>query len=122
MAVWSCICIRERNMGIFDWFRKKDKSEAKTAPETKSNSIVGQKFNPLQCVTCGSNQLKKIRQGEYICQHCGNRYLTDNQDMITEATEKELIYILSPPSIEIRTMQKTNLRFCWITKIKPGIT
>lgn len=93
MAVWSCICIRERNMGIFDWFRKKDKSEAKTAPETKSNSIVGQKFNPLQCVTCGSNQLKKIRQGEYICQHCGNRYLTDNQDMITEATEKELIDI-----------------------------
>jgi tetratricopeptide (TPR) repeat protein len=78
-------------MGFFDRFRKNKKAEDKTVQETKSNSIIGRKFNPLQCVTCGSNQLKKIRQGEYVCQHCGNRYLTDNQDIITEATEKELL-------------------------------
>ena len=76
-------------MGLFDRFRKNENTKNNTVQE--NNSIVGQKFNPLQCATCGGNQLKKIRQGEYVCQHCGNRYLTDNHDIITEATEKELI-------------------------------
>ena len=78
-------------MGFFDRFRKEKKAEDKTVQETKSNSIIGRKFNPLQCVTCGSNQLKMIRQGEYVCQHCGNKYLTDDKGIITQATEKELI-------------------------------
>ena len=35
---------------------------------------------PTVCPNCGSNQLKKIRPGEYQCEHCESRFFTGEQD------------------------------------------
>lgn len=77
-------------MGIFDRFKKNEKTDTKPEQEAQNSSSSGNKLNLIQCAMCGSNRLKKVRQGEYVCEHCGNRYVTDSQNDVKEATDKEL--------------------------------
>ena len=36
-------------------------------------------LHPLRCASCGSSSLRKIRAGEYLCEHCGTKLYTDEK-------------------------------------------
>ena len=41
--------------------------------------MEGTALHPLRCTSCGSGNLRKIRAGEYLCEHCGTRLYTDER-------------------------------------------
>ena len=50
----------------------------------------------LTCASCGSNVLKKIKKGEYVCEYCGSRYLFDDDKSIDdEQTQSDLMSIFA---------------------------
>ena len=49
---------------------------AKVAGEAKPEAPH---LHSLRCTSCGSTNLKKIRTGEYRCEHCGTVFCTDGQ-------------------------------------------
>ena len=36
-------------------------------------------LHPLRCTSCGSSSIRKIRTGEYLCEHCGTKLYTDEK-------------------------------------------
>lgn len=41
------------------------------------------------CASCGSSNLKRIGKGEYLCEHCQSRFITDeSDDLISQEEEK----------------------------------
>ena len=60
------------------------------AEPSKKNSNSGLKLGFRQCVTCGSNKIKMLRPGEYICEHCGNQYIAKDQEADLLVTDKEM--------------------------------
>ncbi len=36
-------------------------------------------LHAMRCTSCGSSDLKKTGRGEYVCQHCGTKFYTDEQ-------------------------------------------
>ena len=50
---------------------------------------------PSTCTSCGSGSLKRVRKGEYLCEHCGHRYFTDAQDPGPEETEARLVALFT---------------------------
>lgn len=42
---------------------------------------------PTVCASCGSNRLKRVRKGVYICEHCGNKFYVDEQSRIESEEE-----------------------------------
>ena len=54
-------------------------------------------LHPLRCASCGSSNLKKIRAGEYLCEHCGTKLYTDEKrtDGDNQAHEAEVAAFLS---------------------------
>ena len=36
-------------------------------------------LHSLRCASCGSSSLRKIRAGEYLCEHCGTKLYTDEK-------------------------------------------
>lgn len=43
----------------------------------------------LECSSCGSHDLKRVRKGEYICEHCGSRFFMDDEDDIETNEEAD---------------------------------
>jgi len=60
------------------------------AEKPKKSTGSGIKLGFRQCVTCGSNQIKMIRPGEYLCEHCGNQYVAKDQEADLMVTDKEM--------------------------------
>ena len=56
-------------------------AEAKGQPETAPP--------PTVCPNCGSNRLKRIRRGEYRCEHCESRFFSGEQGGEESAEEIE---------------------------------
>lgn len=46
-------------------------------------------LRPLQCTSCGGTNLKKIRTGEYRCEHCGMVFSVDGQKMKRDDQTKD---------------------------------
>ena len=58
---------------------------AKVGRETKPKESH---LHSMRCTSCGSSSLKKIRKGEYRCEHCGTTFRTNGQDL--EANDETL--------------------------------
>ena len=43
----------------------------------------------IACTSCGSRSLKTIRLGEYLCEHCGSRFITNDKNTNRGAEEQE---------------------------------
>ena len=41
------------------------------------------------CAACGSGNLKRIGKGEYLCEHCGSRFLAEEPDDVMSPEEKQ---------------------------------
>ena len=41
------------------------------------------------CASCGSNNLKRVGKGEYLCEHCGSRFFTEEEDDVLSPEEKK---------------------------------
>ena len=54
-------------------------------------------LHSLRCASCGSSSLRKIRAGEYLCEHCGTKLYTGEQmsDGDVEKHEAEAAALLS---------------------------
>ena len=39
--------------------------------------MIGQELVARRCITCGSNNVKKIKAGQYVCEYCGSCYETE---------------------------------------------
>ena len=67
---------------------------AKTTMDPKPNEL---NLCSMKCSSCGSGNLKKIRNGEYRCEHCGTKFYTDGQNPgeDDEAKEAEVAALLS---------------------------
>ena len=54
-------------------------------------------LHPLRCTSCGSSSIRKIRTGEYLCEHCGTKLYTGEQmsDGDVEKHEAEAAALLS---------------------------
>lgn len=50
----------------------------------------------LKCEACGATELKEMKKGHFLCEYCGSRYITDDNNEVIdyELTEKELVDIL----------------------------
>ena len=44
---------------------------------------------PESCTACGSRSLKRVRRGEYLCEHCGSRYYVNSEDGIESEEEAD---------------------------------
>lgn len=44
---------------------------------------------PLVCRVCGGNRLKRLRTGEYQCEHCGSVLLTERQESAGSEAERD---------------------------------
>ena len=42
---------------------------------------------PTACASCGSHRLKRIRKGEYLCEHCGSKFFVEEQIRIKSREE-----------------------------------
>ena len=49
----------------------------------------GKDLHALTCSFCGSGNLKRIRKGEYLCEHCGSRFFADDQDAALSPEEAQ---------------------------------
>ena len=52
----------------------------------------GRETPPTVCTSCGSNALKRIRNGEYVCEHCGSRFYT-REDQGTISPEEAALML-----------------------------
>ncbi len=41
------------------------------------------------CAACGSGNLRRIAKGEYLCEHCGSRFYTEEPDDVMSPEEKQ---------------------------------
>lgn len=71
-------------------------------PACGAKVIIGAKregtgLRPLRCASCGSGSLRKIRAGEYLCEHCGTKLYTDEKRIggDNQAHEAEAAALLS---------------------------
>lgn len=46
---------------------------------------------PAACTSCGSGSLKRVRRGEYLCEHCGHRFYTEANDPGPEEMQARLL-------------------------------
>ena len=46
---------------------------------------------PTVCTSCGSTALKRIRNGEYMCEHCGRKFYTQEDQGTVSPEEAELL-------------------------------
>ena len=49
----------------------------------------GKDMRAVVCAACGSGNLKRIGNGEYLCEHCGSRFLTGEADDGKSPEEKK---------------------------------
>lgn len=59
---------------------------AAAAEETGS---PGKKPFLLACTACGSNRLRRVRRGEYLCEHCGSRIFTEDPDNVESGEDAD---------------------------------
>lgn len=76
---------------------------ARPAPEEKASD---QTLRPLVCAFCGSGNLKKVRKGEFLCEHCGRRFLADVQDEVLSPEEARAKLLAILAEAEIRADRK----------------
>lgn len=57
----------------------------------------GESLHVITCAFCGSSNLKKVRKGEFLCEHCGSRFFTGNQNEVLspEEAQAKLLAILA---------------------------
>ena len=48
----------------------------------------------LKCTSCGSNRLKKLRAGEYLCEHCGTSFFTKEPGELEEESDAKVVSLL----------------------------
>ena len=67
---------------------------AKLTPEADP---AAPRLHALRCTACGSGSLRKLRRGEYRCEHCGVSFYADGQDPGSdlEARDADLAVLLS---------------------------
>ena len=69
-----------------------------TRVEQKSPSVHPQadesSLFTLKCTSCGSNRLKRLRAGEYLCEHCGTSFFTKEQRDWEEDSDTTLVALL----------------------------
>lgn len=68
--------------------------------------MAGLRLVLLKCEACGATQLKEIKKGHFLCEYCGSKFITDDNNEVIdrELTEKELVDIL----IEADQYEKNN--------------
>ena len=49
---------------------------------------AGNGMRAVACASCGSGNLKRIGKGEYLCEHCGSRFFTEEPDDVLSPEEK----------------------------------
>ena len=54
-----------------------------------SASVKG--MPPAVCTSCGSTSLKRIRSGEYVCEHCGSKFYTQEDHGTPSPEEAALL-------------------------------
>ena len=66
-------------------------------PPAETSKAPGKNLHPIICAFCGGNTLKKVRKGEYLCEHCGSRFFAGDQDGILspEEVQAKLLAILA---------------------------
>ena len=47
------------------------------------------RLTPAVCTNCGSSMLKRVRRGEYRCEHCGSWFRTEEQEAAGREEERE---------------------------------
>lgn len=80
---------------ILEWFedltRKEDPLEQEKAgedqPEKESRSE--RRILPASCSSCGSSSLRKVSDGEYVCEFCGSRFFVGEPDEAGDAEEAD---------------------------------
>ena len=45
----------------------------------------------LACKSCGSSSLRRIRKGEYLCEHCGSKWIADEQNSSVGVEEQDAV-------------------------------
>lgn len=50
---------------------------------------AGKKMYAVACAACGNSNPKRIGKGEYLCEHCGTRFFTEEPDDYISFEEKE---------------------------------
>ncbi len=58
-------------------------------PASVKESPADKELIPSVCKSCGSNSLKRVRRGEYLCEHCGSRFFTDAKARAESGEETE---------------------------------
>ena len=49
----------------------------------------GSGMHAVMCASCGSSNLKRVGKGEYLCEHCGSRFFTEEADGGMSPEEKK---------------------------------
>jgi len=49
----------------------------------------------MKCNACGSSHLKKLRTGEFLCEHCGTIYYAQEQDVSKDDIDQKIVALLS---------------------------
>lgn len=62
---------------------------ANFCPKCGTKTGFSDRTPPESCTACGSRALKRVRRGEYLCEHCGSRYHVNGEDGIESEEETE---------------------------------
>ena len=72
-------------------------SKAAVFRAQEKEKASGKKMHAAVCASCGSGSLKKAGKGEYVCEHCGSRFLTEEAEdgMSPEEKNAELLVLFA---------------------------